>query len=385
MAKDNKEKESSSTPNEPTIGKLGPQHMPKDYSISVDNYYRGGTDRFLLNPKTQRRQSMQGFEDEYVDIIDYIVRITHRIWEEYDVGLIYDYYRHNSRVMDDYAIIHGRETIVENTIMAINAYPDLRGFADEIIWAGDDQVGFYTSHRAVITGHNTGFSSYGPPTNKKVCYWVIADCHSLENEIYEEWVLYNTTSVMRQLGLDVFKLAQEIEQPINYSGMQDPRSGEPHRVPGLGKPPKLPPAPQGAAFDVEDFVKRAFHEIWNWRLVGKTREYYAPNVSFHGAGDRELYGVGQLTSYIMSMLSMFPNMGLQIDHIYWMGNDQEGYRASVRWSVEGSHRGFGIYGKPTGKPIYMWGISQLMIQDGKIQEEWNLFNEFAVLQQLFKD
>lgn len=364
-----------------TNDNLGRQHMPKDYTISVDTYYKGGTDRFLLNPKRERTQPMRGFEEEYTDIIDYIVRITHRIWEEYNVGLIYDYYRHNSRVMDDYAVIHGRETIVENTLMTINAFPDFRGYADDIIWAGSEDVGFHTSHRAVIVGHNTGFSQYGPPTNKKLSYWVIANCLSIENEIYEEWVLYNTTSVINQLGLDVFQLAREIIPPVDFSGMKDPRSGEPQRLPGFGKPPVMPPY-NGEGFDVEDFVHRAFHEIWNWRLLGKVNDYYASNVRFHGAGDRELYGTGQVRSYFMSVLAMFPNLAQQIDHIYWMGNDAEGYKVSVRWSIEGSHRGPGLYGKPTGKPVSMWGISQLTIRDGKILEEWNLYNEFAVIQQI---
>lgn len=364
-----------------TNGKLGRQHMPKDYSISVANYYKGGTDRFLLNPKVKRTQAMKGYEEQYTDIIDYIVRITHRIWEEYNVGLIYDYYRHNSRVMNDYAVIHGRETIVENTIISVNAFPDARGFADEIIWAGNEDVGFHTSHRAVLVAHNTGFSQYGPPTNKKVSYWVIADCLSIENEIYEEWVLYNTTAVMSQLGLDVFQMARELTPPVDLAAMNDPRSGEPPRLPGLGKPPVLPPY-EGEGFDVEDFVRRAFHEIWNWRLVGKVNDYYVPTVRFHGAGNREFHGTGQLRSYFMSILAMFPNLAHQIDHIYWMGNDQEGYTVSVRWSIEGSHRGPGLYGKPTGKPIFMWGISQLYIRGGKILEEWTLFNEFAVLQQI---
>lgn len=367
----------------PTNANLGRHHMPKDYSISVANYYRGGTDHFLLNPRTERVQPMRGFEEQYTDIIDYIVRITHRIWEECSVGLIYDYYRHNSQVMDDYAVIHGRETIVENTIMAISAFPDLRGYADEVIWAGDENVGFHTSHRAVLVGHNTGFSHYGPPTNKKVSYWVIANCVSIENEIYEEWVLYNTTALISQLGFDVFRLARELTPRVDLNAMKDSRSGEPTRLPGLGKPPVLPPQ-AGKDFDVEDFVRRAFHEIWNWRLIGKVNDYYVSNVRFHGAGNRELYGTGQLRAYITSMLAMFPNLAHQIDHIYWMGNDQEGYRVSVRWSVEGSHRGPGLYGKPTGKPIFMWGISQLEIRNGKILEEWTLFNEFAVLQQILR-
>ncbi len=29
----------------------------------------------------ERRMAMRGFEDEYTDIVDYIVRITHRNWD----------------------------------------------------------------------------------------------------------------------------------------------------------------------------------------------------------------------------------------------------------------------------------------------------------------
>ena len=33
----------------------------------------------------------------------------------------------------------------------------------------------------------------------------------------------------------------------------------------------------------------------------------------------------------------------------------------------------------------MWGITQHHIKNGKIIEEWMLFNEFAVMQQIFRD
>jgi hypothetical protein len=68
---------------------------PDSFAISLKE--KGGTDRQLLHPPTRRRQSMRGFDPAYVDIVDYIVRITHRIWEQKDIGYIYDTYRHNSR------------------------------------------------------------------------------------------------------------------------------------------------------------------------------------------------------------------------------------------------------------------------------------------------
>ena len=356
--------------------------MPADFKISLGA--KGGTDRQLLNPGTERRQRMRGFDDAYVDIIDYIVRVTHRIWEEQQIGYIYDTYRHNSKVMDDYGLQYGRDKIVTDTVHTINAFPDIRLYADEIIWAGDDEVGFYTSHRAVIMGHNTGYSKYGPPTGKKMVVWCIANCIALENEIFEEWCVYNTSSMLAQLGFDLREKAREFGNQTDLDGLRDLRSSEPERLPGQGKPAHFAPA-RSDGFDVEDFLRRTYHYVWNWRMPGKVNEAYAPNLRFHGSTNREYYGRGEYRSFILSIMAMFPDLAFQIDDVYWMGNAAEGYLASVRWSLVGTHRGAGIYGAPTGRQIYMWGISQHQIKNGRIVEEWMMFNEFEVMQQLYRD
>ena len=49
----------------------------------------------LVPTDRPRVQSMRGFDPIYTDIVDYIVRCTHRIWDERDVGLIYTHYTHN--------------------------------------------------------------------------------------------------------------------------------------------------------------------------------------------------------------------------------------------------------------------------------------------------
>ena len=70
--------------------------MPQDLSISVAA--KPGTDVLLSADQGERKQPMRGYDDTYVDIVDFIVRVTHRIWEEKDIGHIYDCYRHNARV-----------------------------------------------------------------------------------------------------------------------------------------------------------------------------------------------------------------------------------------------------------------------------------------------
>ena len=46
----------------------------------------------MLAPKAVRQMSMAGFDKEFIDIVDYIYRITHRIWVERAIGRIKDYY-----------------------------------------------------------------------------------------------------------------------------------------------------------------------------------------------------------------------------------------------------------------------------------------------------
>ncbi|WP_433136221.1 ester cyclase [Actinomadura nitritigenes] len=357
--------------------------MPTGFDISLGE--KGGTERMLTRPPTERRQSMRGFEDQYVDIVDYIVRITHRIWEDKNIGYIYDTYRHNARVNDDSGLQYGRDKIVADTVHTINAFPDVRLYADEVVWAGDDVNGFHTSHRTVIVGHNTGYSKYGPPTGRRIVVWCIANCVALENEIFEEHVIYNNSSMLAQLGFDLRAEAREMgNQAAALESLMDPRAGEAERVLGQGKPPHLPELPRDG-FAVEPFLRRMYHYVWNWRDIGRIDGAYSPNLRYHGPSGRTYYGRGEYKSFILSMIAMFPDMAFSVDDVYYMGNESDGYLTSVRWSAVGTHRGHGIYGPPTGRHVYIWGICQQRIRGGLIQEEWMMFNEFALMQQIYRD
>ncbi len=56
--------------------------MPSGYEISLKHYTQNRSVRIpeYLGP----RQSLKGFDPAYRNIIDYIVRITYRIWETDD-------------------------------------------------------------------------------------------------------------------------------------------------------------------------------------------------------------------------------------------------------------------------------------------------------------
>ena len=361
---------------------LNRAHMPTGYAISLDKYTKRGTDKEKRIPDDfGPAQSMRGFEDTYRNIIDYIVRITYRIWEDRDVEYIGDTYSGTSRVYDDYGLQLGNQKIIDDTHHTTGAFSDIKLIADEVIWAGDDEIGYHTSHRTIIRGTNDGDSKYGPATNKFIDVLVIANCVALENEIFLEHVLYNNSSMLQQLGHNLSEMVPRLtaDAPAGW-----PRDATTWNALRSATSPAVPIsiAEPIDRFDVDRFARATFDELWNRKNYGVLGEAYANDFTFAGPTDRAFTGARPYQELLKSLAHVFPDLELQVDEVYWMGNEEEGFLTSERWSAEGTHSGAGIYGEPTGKSVQIWGITQHKIVNGKIVAEWMLFNELDLMMQL---
>ena len=85
----------------------------------------------LLAPTHARTQPMAGFEDDFRDVVDYIVRITEQIWTERALGRIYDTYDASCTVYSNYGVIRSVEEVVAATAGTITAFPRDRGASPE--------------------------------------------------------------------------------------------------------------------------------------------------------------------------------------------------------------------------------------------------------------
>lgn len=361
---------------------LARRHMPTDYSISLSEYTRRGTPEEKRIPHDfGPQQSMRGFEETYRNIIDYIVRITYKIWEDRDVEYIGDTYSDNSRVYDDYGLQLGNQKIIADTHHTTGAFSDIELIADEIVWAGDDDIGYHTSHRTIIRGTNDGESKYGPASNKKINVLVIANCVALENEIFLEHVLYNNSSMLQQLG---HKLDDIVPQLAAAPPPGWPRDADTWDSIRLATSPAQPisVAQPIDTFDIDRFTRATINELWNRRNHDVLASKYADGFAFVGPTDRNFAGAQPYSAFLQSLISAFPDLDVQVDEIYWMGNENDGYLTSERWSAEGTHSGLGLYGEPTGRSVQIWGITQHHIVNGKIVAEWMLFNELDLMMQL---
>ena len=331
-----------------------------------------------------RAQSMRGFDPVYTDIVDYIVRCTHRIWDERDVGLIYTHYTHNCVVYDALRTTYSREEIVQATIQRMFMLPERRGMATQVIWNGNDRDGFYTSHLVTGTGRHTQRGVYGRPTGRTFVARTIADCMVYENMIYREWLVVDTMAQVKQIGLDPHAFAENLAAGYLAKGLQAVDIGENRRLVGQ-YPPDRDPDLSIAGNDIERNVLGWLHEIHNRRMFGKIRDVYAPTVHYHGPLMKELYGQGAITHQTVGLYASLTDGHYLPQHVCSQPCEEGGTKVAVRWVVEGHHLGWGLLeelGAPTGKRVQLMGMSHFHIREGKIVDEWTNYDEMSVLMQV---
>ena len=337
---------------------------------------------YLAQAGTGQRQSLAGFDPDYTDIVDYIIRCTHRIWEDKAIGLIYTHYAHNTPVHLSDAELYGRDQMVEGTVRTLAAFPDLRLYGDAVIWSGNDVDGFHSSHRVTWSGHHTGHGLYGPPTGRRIQRREIAHCIVVRNRIVEEWSVQDETALIRQLGLDEVALAKALARAEHESGARPYASGhgEVSRLPGQGHPPVQQ---SGDPRNPDELPGLLYALVWNARMLNYLSEYYAPGAVVWVPGNRRLTGHGDLTGYVLGLLAAFPDGAMTLERVDWNGSEDAGYRVAARWVFQGSHGGPSSYGPPTGRRVRVLGISHFEVRGGRIHREYMVWNEFALLKQIY--
>ena len=115
------------------------------------------------------------------------------------------------------------------------------------------------------------------------------------------------------------------------------------------------------------------------------KDVYAPTVMYHGPLMRELSGASGVLHQYLGLMGSLPDLAFLPQHICSVDSEEGGTKVALRWVIEGHHLGYGILrslGAPTGKRLQVMGISHFHYKDGKIVDEWTLYDEMALLMQV---
>jgi predicted ester cyclase len=324
---------------------------------------------------------MRGFNEEYNNIVDYIVKITRQIWKEKDIGLIYDTYSTGVSIHKGLINSHGINEVISGTLQTLHSFPDRKGLGWSVVWSGNDQDGFFTSHRGRSVATNTGDSYYGPATGKKVMFRTTADCMIHSNKIYEEWLVMDTYHLVQQLGFNPIEVAKKVA--LGTQKLAPPLSFGLPETAEAGLPPKLF-IPSSVEFEIGEFMLELFNKVWERRSFNFVKKFYEEKAVLHYVCNRDLVGFNEIQGMFLSLFASVPNAKLVLERITCnrRESDQD-WDVAVRWRLQGMHEGTGYFGVPSGKPIDIFGISHYKVRNERIVEEWLLFDGMEVLRQIY--
>lgn len=345
------------------------------------------------------KQALEGFDPKHRNIVDYIIGITYDIWENKGIGEIHDTYADDVFMHVGLSTHHGRQGVVAGTMDTLQVFPDRIPYGEEVIWSRAGGGKFFSSHRLGSTATHLGHHEiYGNPTGKRIFFRTMADCTIADNRIDEEWLVRDNYHIIRQLGLD----------PIHLAKRSNPYSGDS----GGSVDDKRSPRPENAVprFSIADYkdgyrpdsredrfeehegrssaalILSLFKTVLHDGFFNRLDEYYAETALLHSICERRYNGIREIRDYLTGFLAPLPRRNIVLDRITWnTGPGDSRYRrdkAAVRWTITGLHRNHGLFGAPSGKSIHIVGITHFEIADGRIHEQWDVFDVFDVLCQI---
>ncbi len=346
-------------------------------NVAIPNI--GGRDiAQILAPQGKRRQDIPGFGEEYSDIVDYILRCTHRIWEQKDVGLIATHYAPDIAVHMMTGPVFGMDGVIAGTSRTLCAFPDRTLTGEAVIWSDEGDGVYLSSHRITSSATNLGTSELGPATGKHITFTTIADCLCKENLIIEEWLVRDYSAMALQLGFNPREVARTHAAADKAKGgraewrtdlmarMQD--------APLNAFTDKALPNPQTSP---HDFGHAFFDQILGQRRYGRVREAYSPAAHWAGPGGRRLFGWGEVAGWFAAIIGSFGDARINIQHVAAVDD-----MIAVRWELTGTHDGCALYGPATNELVYILAVTHWSIAHGVIVDEVTVFDEVALMRQM---
>ncbi len=331
----------------------------------------------LRRPSGTRTQSLNGFEDDFTDIVDYILRITEQIWVDRGIGRIYDTYDASCVVYSAMGVVRSVEDVVVSTLQGINATPDGESHHLNIAWSGDNVQGFYTSHLGFAHSTNSGATMFGPATGRRIGRFFVADCISRDNRIHTEWLMRDNGAAVRQLGFDPHEVARRLAAT---PAPESPVLCVPTRLEGQA----IRTGYAGPVDTPQGWFENHFSQLWNMRRLDRLAEHYAPGIIAHWAGGRTAHGRRNYSALLISLLASLPTGTVRVENVCW-SEETDGLIVAVRWTLEGTTRPGGLLGDvPTGRPVAIMGSSHFRFAGPLIVEEWTVFDEIGVLVQAYR-
>lgn len=312
----------------------------------------------------------------YKDVPDFIYGITREIWEDRGIGGKLDrIYHPNILLRAATGVTTSNTGVTAQTLQTLHQFPDRQLVGEDVIWAGYADGTFLSSHRLISVMRHQGSGAHGRATDRVVRSRIIADCYCRDGQVVEEWLARDQAAHARCLGTTAEAMAREmVAEDLRRTGTVDYYTPE-RDVPGAY-------LPENQAAAELDLYREGYRRIWDVKETAAIRDLY-----FHGAavaipGGDTVYGHGDIDRFVVGILASFPDAVFRVESSTINRDPGQPVRLAMRWSLTGTHAGFGHFGRPTGAPVHVMGFSHAYLVDGRVRHEWIVTDEVSIWKQI---
>jgi steroid delta-isomerase-like uncharacterized protein len=125
-------------------------------------------------------------------------------------------------------------------------------------------------------------------------------------------------------------------------------------------------------------VRREVEEIFSEGKLDVADEIYTSDfVDYDLVLSQTMNGPEEMKEYVDMYRSAFPDLRVTLE-------DQvaEGDKVVNRWTARGTHQGEYMGVSPTGKEVQFAGIHISRVEEGKIAENWEVYDLMALMRQI---
>lgn len=301
----------------------------------------------------------------YSDPDDFIREVTDLIWVRRAIGHIRENYEDDSIVHGAFGTSVGRDEVLQGSLMRIAATPDRIGQAEDVIWEARGDDAFLSSHLVLSVDPRSDFISR-----------TIANCLYRRGRMVEEWVVRDSLAIVQQLGQDPDEVARH-GAFLGYSGSMS--EAPPSDVLAAGDSGPRPDEFRGEAAMVLEFVD----EVWNQRNLNRVEDFTVRDLVVHTIGYTTVIRPEGYRRALLKLVRPFPAGIFEVrDVVTNFDGRYAGLRVAVAWKFTGQYNGAPDFGALTGSPVELLGISQFLVQSGRIVREVRIYDEIALRTQI---
>ncbi|WP_030257285.1 ester cyclase [Streptomyces violens] len=307
----------------------------------------------------------------YQDPDDFIREVTDRIWVDRDVSYIVDNYEPDSIVHASLGTVVGRDGVIEGSTMRMGSTPHHIGQAEDVVWEARGNDAFLSSHLVFSADEHLVDGK-----NIRIRKRTVANCLYRRGRMVEEWVVRDELADCLQRGSDPDEAARALRFQ-GYTGSM------------LEAPPKdvllegvSGPRPDDYRPECE-MVLEFIDEVWTQRRLQKVNDFMVRDLFLHTIGDRTVIRPDRYQADLLSTVAPFPDARFEVRDIQTNYAERyAGLRVAVLWTMHGTYRGTPAFGPLTDQPVTMLGVSQFLIQNGRIVREFRVYDEIALRAQI---